>query len=186
MEELTTKFSNDPTIGIAYVYFNFRRQEEQKINDLLASLLKQLAKSQLSLPSTVKDLYDQHKPTHTRPSLDEISKSLYTVITSYSQVFIIIDALDECQVSHGCRKTFLSEIISLQGKTETKLFTTSRPSLDIKNSFEGYISLDILASDEDIKRYLSGHMSQLPSFVLKKPKLQDEIATQVVQAAQGM
>jgi DNA replication protein DnaC len=46
VEELNTRFSNDPTIGIAYIYCNFRRQEEQKIDDLLASLLKQLAESQ--------------------------------------------------------------------------------------------------------------------------------------------
>lgn len=42
IDDLTTQFSNDPTIGIAYVYFNFRRQNEQKAEDLLASLLKQL------------------------------------------------------------------------------------------------------------------------------------------------
>jgi hypothetical protein len=40
VDELTTQFSNDPTIGIAYIYCNFRRQEKQKIDDLLASLLK--------------------------------------------------------------------------------------------------------------------------------------------------
>jgi hypothetical protein len=40
VEALTTRFSNDPMIGIAYIYCNFRRQDEQKINDLLASLLK--------------------------------------------------------------------------------------------------------------------------------------------------
>jgi hypothetical protein len=39
------------SIGIAYIYCNFRRQDEQKIDDLLASLLKQLAESQPSLPA---------------------------------------------------------------------------------------------------------------------------------------
>jgi hypothetical protein len=40
VNELTARFFNDPTIGITYVYCNFRRQDEQKIDDLLASLLK--------------------------------------------------------------------------------------------------------------------------------------------------
>jgi predicted AAA+ superfamily ATPase len=46
VEELTTRFSNDQTISIAYIYCSFKRQDEQKINDLLTSLLKQLARGQ--------------------------------------------------------------------------------------------------------------------------------------------
>ena len=42
LDKLTTGFSTDTTIGIAYIYCNFQRQEEQKIDDLLMSLLKQL------------------------------------------------------------------------------------------------------------------------------------------------
>jgi hypothetical protein len=42
VDDLMTRFQNDLTIGIAYIYCNFRRKDEQKINDLLASLLKQL------------------------------------------------------------------------------------------------------------------------------------------------
>jgi DNA replication protein DnaC len=38
--ELITRFRNDKSVGIAYIYCNFRRKDEQKINDLLASLLK--------------------------------------------------------------------------------------------------------------------------------------------------
>ncbi len=42
VDELTTRFQNDRSIWIAYLYCNFRRQDEQKAQDLLASLLKQL------------------------------------------------------------------------------------------------------------------------------------------------
>ena len=115
VEELTTRFSDDPTTGIAYIYCNFRRQDEQKINDLLTSLLKQLAESQTSLPSTVKELYDRHKTKRTRPSLEEISRSLQAVTMLYSRVFLIVDALDECQVSNSCRKRFLSAFRLITG-----------------------------------------------------------------------
>jgi hypothetical protein len=40
VEELAACFQNDKRIGIAYLYCNFRRQHEQKVEDLLASLLK--------------------------------------------------------------------------------------------------------------------------------------------------
>ena len=113
VEELTSRFQNDKSIGIAYLYFNFRRQEEQRTQDLLASLLKQLAQRQSFLPDSVKSLHDNHRERHTRPSVDEISKTLQSVVALYSRVFIIVDALDECQVSDGCRSRFLSEIFNL-------------------------------------------------------------------------
>ncbi len=185
IKELTTRFSNDSMIGIAYIYFNFRRQDEQKIEDLLASLLKQLAESQPSLPGPVKELYDRHNPKRTRPSLDELSGSLQAVTKLYSQVFIVVDALDECQVSKSCRSKFLSSMFDLQVQTRAKLFATSRPNLDIEREFKGCVSLKILASDEDIRRYLSGNMSQLKC-VLKKPEMQKEITTQITEAVKGM
>lgn len=47
--------------GIAYIYCNFKKQEEQNIYDLLASVVKQLAESQSWLPESIKDLYYRHK-----------------------------------------------------------------------------------------------------------------------------
>jgi hypothetical protein len=120
-----------------YLYCNFRRRDEQKIDDLLASLLKQLAECKPSLPGSVKDLYDRHKTKRTRLSLDEISRSLQSVLTTYSRVFIIVDALDECQVSDGCRSRFISNIFQLQAKYGTNLFETSRPIPEISETLKG-------------------------------------------------
>jgi hypothetical protein len=186
IHDLTTQFSDNPTIGIAYIYCNFRQQDDQKPDDLLASLLKQLAECQPSLPGCVQDLYDHHKAKRTRPSLDEISKILNSVITTYSRVYIIIDALDECQVSDGCRSRFLSNIFNLQTKTGAKLFATSRPIPDIGREFKGCLSREILATNKDVYRYLDGYMSRLPLFVSSSLDLQDEIKTTISKAVDGM
>jgi Cdc6-like AAA superfamily ATPase len=143
VEELTTCFQNNKSIGIAYLYCNFRRQHEQKVEDLLASLLKQLTQGRSSLPNTIKSLYDSHQDKRTRLSFDEISRALQSVVTMYSRVFIVIDALDECQVSNNCRKTFLSELFSLQAKCVGNLFATSRFIPEITQNFQGSISLEI-------------------------------------------
>ncbi|RYP92526.1 hypothetical protein DL770_001392 [Monosporascus sp. CRB-9-2] len=118
VDDLRKRFHDDATIGIAYVYCNFRRHDEQKAEDLLSSLLKQLSQGRPSLPETVKALYDSHLKGKTRPSLGEISGSLQSVGAMYSRVFVVIDALDECQAVEDCRKTFLSEIFGLQAKRE--------------------------------------------------------------------
>src|SRR5271154_6255999 len=117
VEHLNAKFQNDTSIGIAYLYCDFKRREEQKPADLLSSLLKQLVQEQSPVPESVKSLYQRHESKRTRPSFGEISKVLHSVVAEYSRMFIIIDALDECQVLNGGRRQFLSEIFSLQTKT---------------------------------------------------------------------
>jgi Cdc6-like AAA superfamily ATPase len=186
VDYLNTKFENDTGVGIAFLYCNFRRHQEQKHSDLLMSPVKQLAQGRPSVPGNVKSLYEHHKDKRTRPSFDEISKILHSIVANYSRAFIIIDALDECQVSDGGRKKFLSEIFYIQAKTGANLFATSRFIPDIMKEFEGFVSLEIRASNEDVRRYLDGHMSQLPSFVVRSHDLQDEIKTEIVKAVDGM
>ena len=57
IDELTARFANDPNIGIAYIYCNFRRQDEQKAVRLLASVLKQLAQGRALLPDDVRAVH---------------------------------------------------------------------------------------------------------------------------------
>lgn len=186
IEELITRFGNDKRIGISYVYCNFRRSEEQKAEDLLASLLKQLTQGRPSLPDNVRSLYEKHKKQRTRPSFDEISRALQSVAALYSRIFVVIDALDECQATSDCRPRFLSEIFALQAKFGASIFATSRFFPEITTKFSQSISVEIRASNADVQRYLEGHMEQLPSFVERNPQLQEEIKTEISDAVDGM
>ncbi|KAJ4182613.1 hypothetical protein NW759_017119 [Fusarium solani] len=186
VDTLNSKFDNDSEIGIAYIYCNFRRQHEQKIGDLLASVLKQLTQCRSSLPDSVKNLYDRHKTKRTRPSLDEILGLLQSVAAMYSRVFIIVDALDECPASDGCRTRFLSELFNLQTRHGTNIFATSRFIPEIMDRFKTSLSIEIRASPDDVARYLEGHIGQLPSFVRQDRQLQEEITTGISEAADGM
>jgi hypothetical protein len=186
VDELYKRFRGDNTIGIAYIYYNFRRQDEQKAVSLLASLLRQLSQERPPIADSVKTLYDYHKAKQTRPSLDEISAVLQSVAAAYSRVFIIVDALDECQISDGCRQRFLSGLFNLQVKCGINLFATSRPILSIEKEFEGNTMLEIRASEEDVRRYLEGHMFRLPGFIVRSLELQEEIKTNIVKAVDGM
>lgn len=186
VDYLLRRFHNDVSVGIAYLYCSFRRQQGQHLTDLILSLLRQLA--QPAVPEAVTTLYRYHKDKGTRPSLDEILNILHSVIAGYSRAFIIIDALDECKVSDGVRSKFISALFNLQAKTYVNLFTTSRFIPDIQEEFEriGSVPLEIRASDEDVRRYLDGHTSRLPSFVQECPDLGDEIKTAIIKTAKGM
>jgi predicted ATPase len=141
VEHLSQNFQNNASTGIAYLYCIYQRQEEQNPVELLTCLLKQLVQEKPTMPDSMKDLYKCHKDKRTRPSFDEISKVLHSVIASpsYSRVFILIDALDECQVSDGGRRRFLSEVFNLQAKTGVNLFATSRFIPDIKEELKNII-----------------------------------------------
>lgn len=186
VDYLCTKFQKDMDIGIAYLYCNFRQQDDQKAKDLLASLLKQLARGLPSLPESVKSLYDSHNNKQTRPTFNEISKALQSVAALYSTTFIVIDALDECQVANGHRAALLSEVFSLQVKCQSSFFATSRFIPEITESFNKTTWLEIRASNQDVQRYLDSHISQLPRCVLHSSELQDEIKTEIIKAVNGM
>jgi hypothetical protein len=61
VDHLFLRPQNNLNVGIAFIYCNFRRRDEQKAEDLLTSLLKQLSQEQSSLPDSVKALYNRHE-----------------------------------------------------------------------------------------------------------------------------
>ncbi|OBT72674.1 hypothetical protein VF21_08561 [Pseudogymnoascus sp. 05NY08] len=186
IDHLYAKYQTDSSVGIAYLYCNFRRHDEQKPVSLLASLLKSLIQGRPTLPSSMKDLYERHKSKRTQPSFEEISKELQSIIASFPTTFIVIDGLDECQVSDGGQTKFLSEILYLKANTRANLFVTSRFIPHIIKEFQGGASLEIRASDGDVRRYLNGQLPRLPSFVRRNLNVQEEIMTEITKAVDGM
>jgi Cdc6-like AAA superfamily ATPase len=186
VEYLSTKFENDASIGIGYLYSNFRRQQEQNRENLLLNLLKQLARGQPSMPESVETLYGRHEKKKTRPLLAEIAKTLNSVVSGYTRTFIIIDALDECHNFDRNLTSFLSEIFNLRSNTGANIFATSRFIPEITKEFEGSLSVEIRASDGDMQKYVAGHISRLPKFVSDSPELQREIEAEIISAADGM
>jgi hypothetical protein len=186
VDYLYAKIPKDTNIGIAYLYCNFRRQDEQTAEGLLASLLKQLTQGLYPLPESVKSLYDSHNEKRTRPNFIELSSTLQSVAALYSRTFIVVDALDECQASDGCRTRLLTEIFALRNKSGANIFSTSRSIPEISEHFKNSLQLEIRASDHDVQRYLDGHMLELPTCVRRNIKLQGEIKAAIVKAVNGM
>lgn len=186
IDHLCKKYRNDPNIGIAFFYCNFRRQEEQRLIKLFSSLLKQFSRGLPSLPECVTTLYEDHERYRTQPSLKDLSNSLQAVITGFSRAFIIIDALDEYEASS--RSKLLSEIFEVHGKTELNLFATSRFIPNIENRFteKNAVLLEIQATPEEVQRYIDGQLHRLPSFVAGNSDLQNEIKSEIVKAVRGM
>ncbi|OQE20243.1 hypothetical protein PENFLA_c017G09099 [Penicillium flavigenum] len=183
VDDLITRFEDKPNVGIAYIYCNYNRQDEQKVQDLLSSLLKQLSQKRKSVPDAIKELYARYKATSTRPRFDEISKALQSVTSMYSDVFIVVDALDECEPT--CRTRLLDEMMKIHTGAGANVFATSRPT-EMNDLFKAGGYLEIRAHEDDVRRYLDGNMYRLPGFVSRNTALQEEIKTVVSRHVQGM
>ncbi|OTB05176.1 hypothetical protein M426DRAFT_31693, partial [Hypoxylon sp. CI-4A] len=182
------RFVQKDTIAIAYLYCNFRRADYQRIENILSSLLQQLVQNLSSLPSDVQNLYQSHQMNRTRPTLNDISKNIHSIVPRYKKVFIVVDALDECPVSDNCRARLLTELFSLRGtpKAEVNIFATSRPIPEVTSRFNSSLTIEIRAREGDIQGYLKTHMTQLRQCVTQNADLQGAIVKTITQAVDGM
>ncbi|CAG8889738.1 unnamed protein product [Penicillium egyptiacum] len=188
VDELYDRLGSGGEVAIAYLYCSFMRHEEQSAAGLLSSLLKQVAQSQSSLPSSIREIYTKHTAKETRPSIGELSKAIQLLSeqSNLAKVYVVIDALDECRMNDGSRTRFLDAIFELQDACNINLLATSRFIPEITEKFKEKPELEIRASTADVMRYLRGNLPMLPAFVSRKPELQTEISTEITRAVDGM
>ncbi|PQE31443.1 hypothetical protein CJF32_00008075 [Rutstroemia sp. NJR-2017a WRK4] len=186
VDHLMTNFRDDHSVGVAYIYCNFRRQYEQLPIHLLLSILKQLFQSRPLIPESVKKLYERYKGDKSRPTSTEILQVLAQVSSEYSRIFILVDALDESQLNPRDRAKVLTSLFDLQAKIGANLFATSRSILDVTREFEGSSIVEISAREADVQKFVNHQMDRLPEFVLRNLNMQAEIKTTISNAVNGM
>ena len=185
IEHLCSRFQNDATGGVAFLFCDFQ-QLDRRPSDLLLSILKQFVQKMASVPRPVLDLYTNYRESQKKPLFQDILRTLHSVLADCPRAFVIVDGLDEYRDDNGNRGRFLSELIRIQRKTAVNIFATSRPIPEIARTFGECPSLEIRANDTDMRKYIEAHIAQLPAFVQRKQTLQQEIKTGVVDAAKGM
>lgn len=174
----------DPAIRLAYVYCNFRRTAKQQAKDLLESLLRQLTTGWPSLPRAVQDLHEKHQKHSTRPTQEEILRTLHSVTAGCSRVFIVIDALDECE--RKSRFEMLDKLFDLQARNGINIMVTTRPNEDIFARFpKNCISKTICADEGDVQPYIEEHLRRMDTGILDDD-LRLSIRSEVSVRSEGM
>ncbi|KAI9810381.1 MAG: hypothetical protein M1827_006267 [Pycnora praestabilis] len=150
-------------ISIVFIYCDYKEQAQQTLLNLISSLLQQLVEQQPSVSDEVCSLWEEHTHRRTRPGLADFSRLLQSTASTFSKIFIVIDALDES--SEVIRNDLIIKINKLQQ------------------------SLHLLASDADIRAYIHTQIDRrdrLKRFVQADPSLQEKIVTSIASKAQGM
>lgn len=112
--------------GVAYIYFDFTDQVRQKLISILANLLKQLASQIQELPLELKDLYDRLKPANETPKLEDLQSALLAISKAFGRVFLIFDALDECNKDTQRKELLPLFLKPSQPGTGISIFLTPR------------------------------------------------------------
>ncbi len=180
------EYVQDKDIGVAYIYCNYKTQADQKSANLAATILKQLIQERPSIAESVTVLYDRHAGRRTRPSLEEIQTALRLVVSSYSKVYVVIDALDECLDHDGSRSQLLAILRDLQSKANLSLMATSRFIPEVVQKFSLSPVLRVRASASDVKRFVAGQIYRLPRCVQRDDGLQKAVQDEISMAVDGM
>lgn len=139
-------------VGVVYAFCNFSRREEQTPKNLLAALLRQTVHGKAQIDGHIKSLYELRHYGESPLSRETITQELESCISSYSRVFIVVDAVDELDTS---RDGFLASLTALSAKHAGKMsiFITSRIIPEIAECLQGSVQLEIQASEVDISTF---------------------------------
>jgi hypothetical protein len=176
-------------IGIACIYCDYKDRIEQTPVNMIGSLLRQLVQveEQLPISDQLNALYQDHQKRNTRPLLEECSTALQSEVRRYKKVFVVVDALDECSEDNGFRARLFKELGELKGAI--KLMVTSRPHVNVESELGGVRLLEVLASTDDVQRYLDERVSGTPRLahiVGNDVVLQKTIVDTIIEKIQGM
>ncbi|KAF9009653.1 hypothetical protein BDQ17DRAFT_1348524 [Cyathus striatus] len=165
----------------AYVYFIFdgrSSRDEFQHDKFIRSLVMQLIYP--SLPPPVKKLYEDCKPY--QPSTKNLEETFLKMTTCFDNVFIIVDALDECSEWPYLFKWIKSLSHHRRGKLH--LFATSRPQSDLETISSVHFDLHERHNRDDIKTYVEMEMQSKRNIRKFMPKI--DVSTEVSKNTNGM
>lgn len=180
------RLANDAETLTAYMYCTYQNHT-QNIEKLLCSLLRvALEEADHEADGTVSTC-KQLRVSNKAISRQLCLSLLQDLFSRFARVNLIVDAVDE--LPNEERRPFIRALLKLHEHGNVSLFVTSRGIPEIQHLFESceaYTSLEVRSSDEDIQNFLRENIFQLPNFVARSRKLQDDVINSVTNASAGM
>ncbi|WQF89312.1 Putative NACHT nucleoside triphosphatase, P-loop containing nucleoside triphosphate hydrolase [Colletotrichum destructivum] len=180
---------------LLYFYFDFTDTSKQSLEKAIRSLIAQLYRKSHDVQTHLDSLYSSCKSNSQQPSIDLLRSTFEGMAQQIGEVWIVLDALDECQARTGLRNEGLLhwiESVLNSSQVNAHLLITSRPEHDIKSALERYVDDQIiLQSDlvaEDIRAYVHGTVRQHEGFKRwrTREEIQNEIESHLIEKANGM
>ena len=185
---------------MAYFYFDFRDLNKQTCHDLLRSLVFQLSTCSGPCCDILHRVYKTHKDGTQQPSDDTLKECLEEMLRllAQGQIFIILDALDECPDSSGIPSPRDEVLQLIKELVELRLHglyicATSRPEVDIRAVLQPLAFRSVSLHDEsgqkmDIVDYIRNVVNLSPSAAMRRWRAEDRnlVIKTLTERADGM
>lgn len=171
-----------------YFYFDFQDNKKQRCENLVRSLVFQLSKRSAAAAEVLGVLISQSDDGAKQPSMDTIVTTLKEMLGDFRQVFIILDALEECH-QRGELLELLETICDWQLE-KIHMLATSRRETDIVECLEllatSQICLEGEHVDADIRTYISEELRTERNLRKWSADIKVEIQEALMSGADGM
>ncbi|KKP01543.1 hypothetical protein THAR02_06365 [Trichoderma harzianum] len=167
---LRDQYVTEPSTVVSYFYFSFSDPEKQKVDVMLASLTKQIC-ARWTKRSQLMERLGQYKISGQRPDTETLEAVLIASASEFDNVYIVIDALDECPLLNEQRAKLLKSLRRVLAIAPNKFhfFFTSRREPDIDDKIRPILSstdkneIDLLARQQiinkDIYHYIDSQLN---------------------------
>ena len=131
IEDLVFHCDSNPSTACAYFFFDGRdgQKELQSVGSLIRSLIRQFSASYGGLPAVLAELFRSCHNGGSKPTLKLFHSALITILEAFDDVFIVLDALDECAERKDLLR-WIEKMVSWR-KSKLHLLATSRLEEDI-------------------------------------------------------
>lgn len=187
IEHLSAQYELSNKTRFCFVYCNYK--EPHETTTYIKALMKQLLRSTDEVLPELDTIFQNDR----KPGYGELQLVLLKLFQRFENVFLVLDALDECSVDQRAEILDVLRGLVSPGSSHrgnVKLFVTSREESDIKRGLKHFPMIQIEAKkvDKDIESYV---VSQMDDYLTNgnlsiDATLQDKIRTTLVSKAGGM
>jgi hypothetical protein len=176
----------------AFAYFFFDGKDGQKgsqtVDSLIRSLIRQFSTAYGGVPAVLTKLYHSCHDGDVQPSIDSLQATLLLILEAFNDVYIILDALDECAERKAVLK-WIKQTTSWR-KSKLHLLATSRPeeaiAKDLRLLDPDHIDIKQDLVSRDIERYINSILYDEDSFGQWGDEMKANIKNTVLDNARGM
>lgn len=163
IQELAEYCNAKPSWALAYFYFDFKDSRKQGSRHLITAWIAQLLRQLNRCPDVLMKLHEKYHEGILQPTEDELLATLRVIIGLFENMYIAIDALDEC----SDQDALLAKLAEIAGwKIGTlHILTTSRKQRRIEDSLRQHatkLELDSKVVDSDIETHLRVRLREDP------------------------
>jgi hypothetical protein len=176
----------------AFAYFFFDGKDGQKgsqtVGSLIRSLIRQFSTAYGGVPAVLTKLYHSCHDGGAQPSVESLRATLLLILEAFDDVYIVLDALDECAERKDVLK-WIKQMTSWR-KSKLHLLATSRPEEEIAKDLRlldpDHVNIKQDLVSRDIVKYINSILYDEDLFGKWSDEISANIKNTVLESADGM